>query len=305
MVCEPPQWHDSRCAEGCTSVRVPNLHPVARAAACKLTVLLGDPLCFCSSIGFFGPKEELEGKTARAWVLLCVLVLILASWCGNRGHTGLTLKTKVRASGYLSKLPTFMLLCLSLCADRVRREPVHLHTCGAAAGEIPVRKPAGAHVVPGHHLRHLCLERSWLLHRGRCRVAIECRVRVCWLCVLGMACSHAVVVSVTTTALLLLLLLSVLQVFSVRYRQQIEAAIQEHERRSRAGSDASASSEGAASGTTEHEGDTSVKQAAEALADHVAEELHLAQQLAGTDEGNEPSPAQLRRRVVATGTVEE
>ena len=99
MVCEPPQWHDSRCAEGCTSVRVPNLHPVARAAACKLTVLLGDPLCFCSSIGFFGPKEELEGKTARAWVLLCVLVLILASWCGNRGHTGLTLKTKVRASG--------------------------------------------------------------------------------------------------------------------------------------------------------------------------------------------------------------
>lgn len=99
--------------------------------------------------------------------------------------------------------------------------------------------------------------------------------------------------------------LLVLQVFSVRYRQQIEAAIQEHERRSRAGSDASASSEGAASGTTEHEGDTSVKQAAEALADHVAEELHLAQQLAGTDEGNEPSPAQLRRRVVATGTMEE
>ena len=86
------------------------------------------------------------------------------------------------------------------------------------------------------------------------------------VCALGMACPHAVVVSVTTTALLLLLLLSVLQVFSVRYRQQIEAAIQEHERRSRAGSDASASSEGAASGTTEHEGDTSVKQAAEALA---------------------------------------
>ena len=128
---------------------------------------------------------------------------------------------------------------------------------------------------------------------------------MCWLCVLDMACPHAVVVSVTTTALLLLLLLSALQVFSVRYRQQIEAAIQEHERRSRAGSDASASSEGAASGTTEHEGDTSVKQAAEALADHVAEELHLAQQLAGTEEGDEPSPAQLRRRVVATGTVEE